>query len=410
MSMKRRDNKGRILRDGELQRKDGKYEYRYTDQKGGRHSIYSWRLVETDKTPAGKRITPSLRELSSQIQREIAKGTDIFAAQKRTVEDYFVLLMAAKQKLKPSTIISYNCAFHNHIAPTFGSRKVGSVKYSDILGFYSKILSEKRLTAGSLKIVHNVLTQIFKMALHDGVIGINPTTDALVEARNNFDSKRKTRQPLSVPEQKSFLAFIKNSSRYKKWVPLFTVMLGTGMRIGEIGGLTWDDVDFDENLIYVRNNLQAIGPRDHKFFLSTPKSDAGTRIIPMLTEVRSALENEHKRQLEENFESFKIDDVSNFVFSTNNNRPITSAYTRGMLRTIVKKHNQKSDDIKLPIFTAHTLRHTFCTRLCENESNLKVIQKIMGHSNITITMDIYNEAMKEKKVESLTALNGKMSL
>lgn len=410
MSTKRRDNKGRILRDGELQRKDGKYEYRYTDSKGGRHSIYSWRLVETDKTPAGKKITPSLRELSAQIQRDVANGKDFFISLNRTVDDYFVTFMQVKQNLKPTTITNYNVLYRKHIAPVLGHLKVGSIKYSDIISFYSSLLAEEKLKAGSLKIVHNILNQIFKMAARDGAITKNPTTDAITEVCKKHGSAAQPRQPLSIPEQQEFLSYVKTTPKYKRWTPLFTVMLGTGMRVGEIGGLCWEDIDFEENVIHVRRSVGSLENKDHSFFVSTPKTSAGTRIIPMFSEVRSALECERKLQSEANIERFRIGDLSSFVFLSSRNRPITSKFVRGLLQSIVRQHNLSSGTIQLPKFSAHILRHTFCTRLCENESNLKVIQEVMGHSNISITMNIYNKATKEKKLESFAALDGKMNL
>ena len=89
MSEKRRDNKGRILRDGEYQRSDGKYEYKYVDATGVRRSIYSWKLVETDKVPDGKRNSPSLRDLVRKTRRDAEDGINSFTAYRTTLNSFF---------------------------------------------------------------------------------------------------------------------------------------------------------------------------------------------------------------------------------------------------------------------------------------------------------------------------------
>lgn len=412
MSMKRRDNKGRILRDGELQRKDGKYEYRYTDQKGGRHSIYSWRLVETDKTPAGKRSTTALRTLSEKIQKDIANGMNVYAARENTVDDYFELLMQTKKSLQPTTLETYRYIYNKHIGPALGHRKIGTIRYSNIVDFYSRLLFNNVLRIGSIKSVNNLLTQIANLAKRDGAISLNPVEGALetIAKKNREHGRTAPKQPLSIAEQQAFLSFVRNTPKYKKWENLFVVLLGTGMRVGEVAGLTWDDIDFDNNFIRVSRAIQNIRSKSRTYAVSTPKTSSGVRLIPMLDEVRQALENERQLQSETDFKGFSLDGISNFVFATPRNNPITSVFMREIITSIVKSHNSAFPDIQLPTFSAHNLRHTFCTRLCENESNLKVIQEVMGHSNISITMNVYSKATKEKMLESFAHLNGQMSL
>ena len=115
MSEKRRDHKGRLLRNGESQRKDGKYEYKYIDANGIRHSAYSWKLVETDKAPDGKRCSESLREMEKRINRDIEDGINTFDASRVTLNEYFNTYIADKKELKQSTRTNYMFMYRRYI-------------------------------------------------------------------------------------------------------------------------------------------------------------------------------------------------------------------------------------------------------------------------------------------------------
>ena len=139
--------------------------------------------------------------------------------------------------------------------------------------------------------------------------------------------------------------------------------------------------------------------------MSTPKTAAGKRAIPILPEVRKALEQERTNQQElELVCEYEIDGISDFVFL---NKRISVAYNEAELE---KAEKEKREPQLLPPFSCHNLRHTFCTRLCENETNLKIIQDIMGHKDISTTMEIYAEATKEAKAHSFANLNGKLGI
>lgn len=193
------------------------------------------------------------------------------------------------------------------------------------------------------------------------------------------------------------------------------------MRIGEFVGLRWADCNFEENLISINHNLiyrqQDSGKCE--YHITTPKSKSGVRIIPMLSEVKSALLKEKTMQRETGYNQTVIDGYDGFIFQNRfgeclNAHCINRAIER-ISRDYNKEENQKAqfecrEPILLPHFSAHNLRHTFCTRFCENETNLKIIQEIMGHADISTTMNIYNEATKEKKLESFANLEGKIKI
>lgn len=127
MNDKRRDNKGRILRQGELQRNDGKYEYRYEDLNGERRSVYSWKLVETDKIPNGKRKCVALRDMEKAIQRDLDDGINTFAANRMTLNRLFDEYIESKYELKPSTRTNYKYMYNKYVREDIGTRNISSI-------------------------------------------------------------------------------------------------------------------------------------------------------------------------------------------------------------------------------------------------------------------------------------------
>ena len=115
MSEKRKDDRGRLLRQGESQRKDGKYEYKYNDVKGERHSVYSWKLVDTDKVPTGKKCEKSLREMEKQIRRDLEDGVDSFSAYRTSLNRFFDDYIETKYELKKSTKSNYIYMYDMHV-------------------------------------------------------------------------------------------------------------------------------------------------------------------------------------------------------------------------------------------------------------------------------------------------------
>lgn len=133
MSEKRRDNKGRILRQGELQRSDGKYEYRYFDAKGERRSVYSWKLVSTDKIPKGKRECRALRDIERDIRRDIEDGINSHEAYRTSLNRFFDDYIEIKYELKSSTRTNYKYIMRWNQNPQ--KKKSVNLNFSLILQF-----------------------------------------------------------------------------------------------------------------------------------------------------------------------------------------------------------------------------------------------------------------------------------
>ena len=422
MSERRKDSKGRILREGESQRTDGRYMYRYTDIKGNRQTLYSWRLVDTDKAPAGKRSAPALRDLEKQVRRDTEDGIDTAAGTNTTLNDFYEDYIGTKIELKASTRTNYKYMYDKYVKDTLGQHSIASIRYSQIKKFYIHLICDLGFQPNSVEIIQTILHPVFNLAVKDGLIRTNPTDGVIAELKRSHDWDKPKRQALTIPEQERFISFVAAHKHYKRWMTLFTVMLGTGARIGEILALRWEDIDFKKNIIHVKRSLiyrvQELSGKV-EFHISTPKTKAGIRIIPMFSAVKEALLSERERQTEEGFNAFIIDGYSHFIFSNRFDTAMSPHCVNRVLERIIRDANKEEatqaktehrEPILLPHFTCHNLRHTFCTRLCENENNIKIIQEIMGHKNIETTMDVYNHATQEKKIETFANLEGKFRL
>lgn len=305
--------------------------------------------------------------------------------------------------------------YNHYVRDGFGKLRISKIKYSDIKKFYYSLILEKGFKPNSMEIVHTLLHPTFTMAVRDGLLRLNPTEGVMAEIKKSHCWEKTKRHALTVAEQRAFTNYIANSEEYRGWFPLFTVMLGTGCRIGEVLGLRWQDVDFKNRTISINHNLVYRVQEDGTCtnHVNSPKTKAGIRIIPMIDEVFDAFLEEYQYQKVIGFCTDEIDGYSGFVFCTGDGKVYLPNAINRTIRSICADYNKEEeskakeenrDPVLLPKFSCHILRHTFCTRFCENETNLKVIQEIMGHADISTTMDVYAEATQEKKKESMASL------
>lgn len=420
MSEKRRDNKGRILRNGEVQRSDGKYMFRYTDLNGERKTVYSWRLVATDPLPQGRRGGEALRDMEKTILRDIDDGILTHEAKQITVYKMFQILMETKSKLRKSTRNLYHSLYFSHIHDALGDRMLSAVKFTQIQRFYLDLLQKKKLKASTVRRVHTVLYQLFELAVRDDLIRKNPSTDvpATIAEMHNIDSKRHA---LTEEQQERFITYVYATGKFRRWGPLFTVMLGTGLRIGEALGLRWCDCDFDNMVIDVNHEIlyKPSESGKYEYRVEPPKTKAGVRKIPMFLDVYRALMEMKRVASRFDPEGFEVDGYSGFIFLNQCGKVFTPPTVFDALRRIVDEYNEEERSLSdfedrepcyIPRFSSHILRHTFCTRMCENEPNIKVVQDVMGHRSIRTTMDVYNDATAKKKQETFASLEGKIKL
>ena len=418
---KRTDLKGRVLRDNELQRKDGSYMFRYYGVDGKLKTEYSWKLVPTDRTPKGKRDGLSLREKEDLILKDKHNGINSAAKKKVTLNETFEKYMSGKTELKQSTRTNYIYMYDHYVRDELGDRKIADIKYSDIMRFYSSLINKQGFKPNSMEIIHTILHPAFTLAVRDDLILKNPTEGAMAEIKRSHNWEKEKRHALTEEQQTLFVEYVRDSEIYKHWLPLITTFLGTGCRVGEIIGLRWSDCDFKRNNISINHNLIYRLQDDGtcEMHITTPKTKAGVRTIPMLSAVKDMLMEERKRQLQEGSCTSEIDGYHGFVFcnrngSVHNPQTINRAIERIRIACNeaeeVRALKENREPIVIPHFSVHNLRHTFCTRFCENEDNLKVIQDIMGHADISTTMNVYAEATENKKQESFKNLEGKIKI
>ena len=307
--------------------------------------------------------------------------------------------------------------YDRYVRETFGRKKIADIKYSEVLQFYLYLLNEEDLALSTLDNINTLLHPTFQLAVRDDVIRKNPSDGVMKEIARETDKARGIRRALTIEQQRAFMEYIANHPVYYHWWPVFTILFGTGCRIGEALGLRWEDLDFENRVISINHSMVYYPVGDSRTSvqkISKPKTEAGIRAIPMLDTVYDAFMLEREEQEENGFNQTVIDGMTGFVFvNRNGGVPNPQAINRTIKRIahsynseeVVKAKRERREPIILPDFSCHHLRHTFCTRLCEHETNLKVFQDIMGHRNIQTTMDIYAEATAHKKREAFENLS-----
>lgn len=416
---KRYDSNRKVLNTGEFERfNPHRYQYSWTDLQKKRHSVYANDLDE-------------LRRKERQIAKDKDEGIKTNEADSITIGMMWDKFIQTKQKtLKDKTYNSYISLYNAHIKDEMGNKKIRSVCYSDIVDFYLKTVERTNCSYSTIHNVHIVLSALFKLAIKNNYISQNPCEDALKEIKGKCKDPKK-KDALTVDQESKLLSFIANNETYKWWLPIITVALCTGMRMSEICGLSWDDVDFEKNEIHVRHQLQYYKNQDEdriSWHLCDTKTDKGKRIIPIITETRLALLQEKDKQKELGLKSPTITGivdhekktVSNFCFISSNNTPYSYTGVNRSLKRILKEYNKQETEKAIaenrdPVLidkniSSHNFRHTFSTVCVENDMNVKTVQSIMGHEKVETTLGIYTDAQTEKIHEDFEKIDNMFKL
>lgn len=379
MSEKRRDSRGRVLRTGESQRKDGRYAYKYTDSTGKPQFVYAWKLVATDKTPAGKRDDVSLREKETEIRRDIADGIDT-VGKKMTVCQLYAKQNSQRVDVKRSTEKNREYLMNLLRNDPLGSKSIDAVKPSDAKEWAIR-MREKGFSFQSISNYKRSLRAAFFIAIEDDCVRKNPFSFALNKV---LEDDRGEKTVLTPEQEASLIDFARNDPVYQKYADELIILLGTGLRISEFCGLTIKELDFAGRLIRVDHQL--LRDRESGYYIETPKTKSGYREIPMSEAVCQALKRVLKNRGKE--PTITVDGYTNFLFLNRDGLPKVGVNYNAMIRGLVKKYNKQHKE-PLPNITPHSLRHTFCTRMANAGMNPKALQYIMGHANITMTLDYY---------------------
>lgn len=179
-AQKRVDDKRRILKDGESQLPDGRYRYRYFDMDGCRQVVYSWKLVERDRMPPGKKDDLSLREKERQIERDMEDSIKTGRDAKITLNQMFETYMTGKISLKQSTRTNYIYMYTHYVHDGFGKKMLKDIRYSDVKAFYNSLIVEKGFKANSMEIINTLIHPALTLAVRDGYIRFNPSDGVMM--------------------------------------------------------------------------------------------------------------------------------------------------------------------------------------------------------------------------------------
>lgn len=376
----RRDNRRRILRTGESQNKEGRYVYKYINSLGEQKFIYSWKLVPTDRVPKGKRDDISLREKIAEVRRDLSDGIDT-AGKKMTVCQLYEKKNNLRKNIRRNTVKGRQQFMNVLKKDPFGSMSIDSVKQSDAKEWAIR-MSENGIAYNSIKNYMRSLRASFYMAIQDDYVRKNPFDFVLSDI---LDDTRKEKTALSLEQEEALLTFAKSDRTYKKYYDELVILLETGLRISEFCGLDLNvAVDMKNKSILVEHQL--LKDTETGYYIEKPKTKSGIREIPMTDKAYDAFQRLIKSR--KKTEPIVIDGYSNFLMLNGKGLPQVASSYNMVLKGLVKKYNKTHDD-ELPEISPHSLRHTFCTKMANKGMTPNTLQYIMGHSDISMTLNYY---------------------
>lgn len=386
------------LEKGETIRKDGTLMYRVPK------SDFDW---DEPIPPVYAKTLPELREKKAALLNKLNKRLNAQYS-KATVDDVYLLWKDAKAGLVRNNTLNNYCYMYDHFIrrTKFGKIRAVSVHKSDVMAFYNS-LANQGVKPHTMETLQNVLHQMFEILVEDNYIVANPADGALTNLKKATTLGKSHRSALTIPEQWRLLQFLKSDAKYDYWRILLIFMLGTGLRIGEVAALRWDDIDFEKRTIRISHSLVLFAHPGQKpsctFEMHDPKTPAGFRIIPMMDFVYDVL-MERKRYVDESGDkSETVCGFDNLIFFNRFCQAIHQGTVNKAIRRIIRDCNEdallnakgKKEPILLPAFSCHTLRHTCVSMLIHCNINPNVVKEYMGHASLETTIDIYTDVMKE---------------
>lgn len=380
-----KDLKGKELPRGITQRSDGRYMGRF-EYKGEKYTLYNLDL---------RTLKKELQDLRYEVEHGLyAKESKV------TVQSWFDTWMKEykKDNVKYGTYTNYQKVYDLYIKEKFGKKKLIDIRPEHIQKIYNGLKADD-YSHKTISLVAIVLGGMFKQAYKNQMIQKNPVELATIPRSTG---KRKEISVLSKEEQKIFQTAAAESPYYK----LYMVALGTGMRAGELRALEWKDIDFKNKVIHVQGTLKFHKGEGYK--KDVPKTRTSERDIPMLDEVWNLLKKQKKEQAELKLSLGDkwIPDkgLEHLVFTSGYHRtgfgvPVSNGALNCDMKKIVQQIRQQHESF--PDITPHTLRHTFATRGLENGIPPKVMQELLGHTSITMTLDIYSHVLPDTKAQEI---------
>lgn len=375
-----KDLKGKELGQGIVQKKSGRYEARYVDRFGKRISISGKDLKDVKK-----RYNEALYENDKQINIRENITLDEWYKEWMDVYKFDVI--------RENTKKYYNTVYKKHISPYLGMFHLTDITQYQIKKRLKELKENgyKFETCNKVKIL---LVDIFNKALINEYVRRNPAKGITLKRDEKKDIRVLTRE-----EQVTFFDCCKGTF----YDNLFVTAVATGMRIGELAALKWEDIDWNNMVINVRKTLvyqQYEGDAKKDFHFENPKTDTSTRKIPINRQCELALKKQfiQKRAVASKQPITKNvrEDCADLLFTTRFNTPLNSQIVCDAINKVIEEINLTKDYLdEMESFSAHCFRHTFATRCFEAGITPKTVQKYLGHATLQMTMDLYTSVMPQ---------------
>lgn len=359
-------------------REDGRWEARITvgiDPKTGK---------QKQKSVYGK-TQKEVRQKQTAIQAEIDAGTYMEPAKESLAEWLETWLeVYVYNSVKKYTYDSYERTCNNHIIPALGNIRLSALAAPQIQRFYNSLLTEKALSPKSVKNVHGIFHRALDQAVKLGMIRSNPT-----ELCDLPKAHRKEIRPMEKNEILKFLQAIEGT----KYGLVYQVTLFTGLRKGEVLGLTWDCIDFQRNTIYVNKQLQKTKKVGGTYCLTTTKNSRN-RVIVAAPSVMELFRKQKSQQLQmQRLAGEAWDNAWDLVFTNELGRHLCHV-------TVYKNFKKIMKEIGVPEGRFHDLRHSFAVVSIESGDDIKTVQSNLGHATASFTLDVYGHVSQKMRQQS----------
>lgn len=374
MSEKRKDSKGRLLRTGETQRPNGTYAYRYSDLNDKRQTIYAKTLDQ-------------LRQKENEIIGLLTNGIS-YTAGNETFASYAECCFETKTNLRMSSLKTIRSSIRKVEMAHFYNWKLKDIKTSDIKIWITE-LQKQGLKTSTIKNVSSIVRQVFNSAVEDDILIKSPFKSSIFKLL----PREPRKEALMGEDRIKFFDFVLKYDKKRRYYYDLVILIGTGMRVAELYGLTKRDLDFKKRTINV-NKQMCVLSKDQIIF-TQPKTNSGSRILPMSDAVYTAF----KMVLQQS------NPTDEFVFYNMRGKPKIPNNLQEFLAYIRTKLTKMYGD-DFPKVTPHTFRHSFCTDMIMSGLDIKSVQYLMGHSTAQVTLDIYSHATKESAIERYRMVQG----
>lgn len=328
-----------------------------------------------------------VREKIQAIAVEMNEGTFVEPS-KRLLKDWIKIWLKEYQgSKKPMTVKNYSCTIEKHVIPALGDVELRKLNNLMIQRFYNSLCSgEHPLAPKTVKNIHGILHKALDQAVKAGELKTNPA--------DNCEMPRQVKPEIKPLEPEEITRFVQNleGEPYKN---LFLTAFFTGMRQGELLGLSWDRVDFDHGIIEIRQQLQCI---DGNYFLETPKHDK-VRLIAPAQIVMDALREEQQKQL-----SYKA--ALGNAWQNEWNLVFTDETGKYLVRRTVDKHYKRTlEKSGIEEHRFHDMRHTFAVSMLDAGEDLKSVQDNLGHATAAFTLSQYAHVSQKMRMQSSKRMN-----